>query len=213
MPAPDLSFIPTKLPATTGNPGLDKYTGASLDALKSAPTTDIFSSDAFAQIQKLLGPGAGGGLSPALMAMFSQGQKTNALNTSAAVAGAKSDAVGRGLEGSTVESQGVQNAKFTGSMADSNLMAQLFGLQNQNSGSLASMLFQGQQGNDAQIQDRLKMLLSILSGAGDSSANISMFREGLSAEEKAAKDAATSQLLSSIIGGGAQVAGAYLGGL
>ncbi len=109
----------------------------------NAPKSNILGSPAFAQIQSLLAPGANGGLSTPLQGQYSAGALINALNASRAGAQAQSSAQARNLSGSSIEAQGMENASMQETLANSGLLASLYGLQNQNTGQLAGLLGQG----------------------------------------------------------------------
>ena len=188
------------------------YLDSAIPELRNSPNPNILNSDAFAKIRALLAPPTDGGLNPNLQGMYDSGARSNAMGASAAGASAKSDAVGRGLEGSSVEAYGVNNAKFAESMANSDLMAKLFGMQNQNSNNLAGMEFQGASAEDTQVEDRLKLLMQLLSGQSESNANIGMFNTEMDANNQLADKQMMSNLMGALITGGASIYGKSLGG-
>src|ERR1035437_1481327 len=135
------------LPASTGNGALDKYTQAGLGALGNG---DFSQSQTYQNMAGLLGAGPNGGLNSNLMAQYNQGAGMIAQNTRGNVAQAMSGAQGRGLGGSSIAAQGVENAQFGGQMADASLMSSLYGQQNQNTGMLAQDIASG---SNAQLSD------------------------------------------------------------
>ena len=121
----------------------------------NAPQANVLGSPAFSQIQSLLAPNANGTLSNPLQAQYNAGAQTNALNASAAGAQAQSQAQSRNLAGSSIEAQGTENATMQQTLANSGLLASLYGLQNNNSNSLASLLNSGAQFDQSQNQNLL----------------------------------------------------------
>ncbi len=191
------------LPASTGNGALDAYTQAGLSAL--APGGDYTQTAAYKSIAGLLGPGKGGGLSDPLQAQYNAGAQLNELTGQQNVAAAKSGAQGRGLGGSSIEAQGVENANFGTTMANTSLYGALAGVQNQNTGMLAQDIASGDQ---AQLSD----LLSIYNNAGTSAANMKMYSQGLQEALAAANASANAQQNAGIFSGiGSAVGGIGMG--
>lgn len=122
----------------------------------NAPKSNVVGSQQFAQIQSLLAPGANGGLSSPLQAQYNSGSLLNALNASQAGALSQSHAQQNNLAGSSIAQQGLENASMQQTLANSGLLASLYGNQNQNMGMLAQLLSQGSEfdvgQNNAMIQ-------------------------------------------------------------
>lgn len=191
------------LPASTGSAALDTYTQKGLDAL--APGGDYSQTATYKKLQDMLGPGAGGGLNANLMAQYTQGQSLIGQGTQANVASAMSSGQGRGLGGSSIAAQGVESAKYQGTMAESSLMSSLYGQQNQNTTQLAGYLAQG---SNQQLSD----LLGIYESAGTSAANMQMYSQGLQEALSAAQASASATAKAGMwaglgaLGGGAVAA-------
>ena len=208
------SGIPLGIPGGTGNGALDSYVQASQNAISNG--VNYQANPTYGQLASLLGPGPNGGLNSNLMAQYNQGAQIIGQNTGANEAQAMSTAQGNGLGGSTIAAQGVENAQFGGQMADSSLMASLYGQQNQNTSQLASDLFSGSQSD-------LSSLLSLYDSAGTSAANMAMYGEGLTAAMQqaqqsdqdmmsASKMSAETSIGTSVIGGASKVAAASASG-
>lgn len=200
-PASGISPI---LPASTGNSALNAYTGASLGALSSG--VDYTQSPTYQSLLGLIGPGANGALNPNLAAEYSSGSALIGQQTGQNTASALSGAQGRGLGGSSIAEQGVENAQFQGTMADSSLLASLYGQQNQNTASLAGDLVSG---SNSEMTD----LLGIYDNAGTSAANMSMYSQGLQEALSQAGLTATATEQAGMFGGIGSIIGGALGGI
>ncbi len=201
MPGP--SIISPELPAGTGNASLDAYTKASLGALSDG--VDYTQTPTYKSLMSLLGPAPGGGLNPGLMAQYNTGAQINEVRGQGQKAAAMSGAQGRGLGGSSIEAQGVENADFNTGMADTALLSSLYGQQGENTRTLAGDLFGGS-------NMELSSLLSIYESAGTSAANMDMYSKGLQEALAAAHDASQSSQNAGIIGAVGSVAGGALAG-
>ena len=194
-------MAPPALPASTGNGALDTYTQAGLSAL--APGGDYTQTAAYKSIAALLGPGKDGGLSDNLMAQYKSGSRLNELSGQQQTATAISGAQGRGLGGSSIAAQGVENANFNTEMANSSLYGQLSGVQAQNTGMLAQDISAG---SNAQLQD----LLSIYNNAGTSAANMQMYSQGLQEALAAASMSSNAQENAGMFAGIGAIGGGLL---
>lgn len=199
MPTPSSGISPI-LPASTGNSALDSYTSASLGALSSG--VDYTQTPTYKTLLSMLGPGAGGGLNPNLAAQYTSGSQLIGQQTGANEAAAMSTVQGRGLGGSSIQAQAVENAGFQGTMANASLLSSLYGQQNQNQGMLAQDLVSGS-------NSEMTSLLGIYESAGTSAANIQMYSDALREALAAAGMSAGAQRDAGIFGG----AGALAGGL
>ena len=188
------------LPAGTGNSALDAYTSASLGALSSG--VDYTATPTYQTLLSMLGPGANGGLNPNLMSQYTAGSQLIGQQTGANEAAAMSGAQGRGLGGSSIQAQAVENAGFQGTMADASLLSSLYGTQNQNVGQLAQDVFSG---SNTLTTD----LLGIYDSAGTSAANMAMYSQGLQEALAAAQAGASASQNAGMFAGG----GAALGGI
>lgn len=189
------------LPASTGNGALDAYTSASLGALSSG--VDYTQTPTYKTLLSMLGPGANGGLNPNLAAQYTSGSALIGQQTGANEATAMSGVQGRGLGGSSIQAQAVENAGFQGTMADSSLLASLYGQQNQNTGMLAQDLVSGS-------NTELSSLLGIYDSAGTSAANMQMYSQGLQEALAAANSAANASQNAGIASGLGAVGGGLL---
>lgn len=194
-----LGATPTTLPAGTGNSALDAYTQASLTAL--AGGVDYTQSPTYQSLQALLGPGQGGGLNASLMGQYNAAQPLIQQQVGQAAALAESGAQGRGLGGSSIAAQGIENATQQGTLADASLLGSLYGEQNQNTEALASDLFAGSTNTENQLQE-------IFGNAGSSAAEIAMYQQALQDALQEASAANT----ASLEGAGIGAAGSILGG-
>ena len=193
-----LGATPTTLPTGTGSGALDAYTQASLTSL--AGGVDYTQSPTYQSLAALLGPGQGGGLNSSLLGQYNAAQPLIQQQVGANAALAQSGAEGRGLGGSSIEAQGIENATEQGTMEDTALLSSLYGQQNANTQALAGDLFSGSQ---ATTQD----LLTIYGDAGTSAANMSMYSQGLQEALQQAGQANTAALE----GAGIQAGGTLLG--
>lgn len=194
------SGISPILPASTGNGALDAYTSASLGALSSG--VDYTQTPTYKTLLSMLGPGANGGLNQNLQNQYTSGSQLIGLQTQGNVASAMSSGQGRGLGGSSIAAQGVENAQFGGQMADASLLSSLYGQQNQNTGQLAQDLVSGS-------NSEMTSLLGIYESAGTSAANIQMYSDALKEALSAAHVSAGASRDAGIFGG----IGALGGGL
>lgn len=201
MPTPASGISPI-LPASTGNGSLDAYTSASLGALSSG--VDYTQTPTYKTLLSMLGPGPNGGLNSNLQNQYTSGSQLIGLQTQGNVAQAMSSGQGRGLGGSSIAAQGVENAQFGGQLADASLLSSLYGQQNQNTGMLAQDLVSG---SGTMLSD----LLGIYDSAGTSAANIQMYREGLAEALQAAQISGQSQQNAGIFGGVGSALGPVLG--
>ncbi len=197
MPAP--TGISPILPASTGNSSLDAYTKASLGALSEG--VDYTQTPTYKTLLSMIGPGEGGKLNTNLQNQYTAGSQIIGQQTSGNVAQALSSGQGRGLAGSSIAAQGVENAQFQGTMADASLLSSLYGQQNAQTGQLAGYLAQG-------AGSELSSLLGIYESAGTSAANIDMYNKGL----QEALAAAHMSSNSSMYAGAFQGAGSIIGG-
>ena len=198
MPPSILGSAPDALPASTGSGPLDAYTKAALDALSGG--VDYTQSPTYKSLQALLGPGEGGGLNPSLLNQYNSAQPLIQQGVNQNKATAMSGASGRGLGGSSIEAQGVENAEFQGTMENASLLSSLYGEQNANTGQLASDLFQGS-------TSTMNSLLGIYDSAGVSAANMQMYSQGLQEALAAADKAANAQIWSGVSQGIGSAAG------
>jgi hypothetical protein len=189
------------LPASTGNSALDAYTQAAQN-LTLGGGLNYSTSPTYQTLQSMLGPGANGGLNASLMGQYNAAQPLIAQQTGQNVAQAMSTAEGRGLGGSSIAAQGVENAEFQGSMQDASLLSSLYGQQNQDISQLAGDLFTG---SGQMTSD----LLGIYDSAGTSAANMQMYSEGLQEALQAAQIAGNAQQNAGIFQG----AGSAIGGI
>lgn len=199
MPTPPSGISPI-LPASTGNGSLDAYTSASLGALSSG--VDYTQTPTYQTLLSMLGPGANGGLNSNLQAQYTSGSQLIGQQTGQNEAAAMSGVQGRGLGGSSIQAQAVENAGFQGTMADSSLLSSLYGQQNANTGQLAQDLVSGS-------NTELTSLLGIYDSAGTSAANMQMYSEGLQEALSAANASSNAQQNAGIFSG----VGALGGGL
>ncbi len=198
MPTPASGISPI-LPASTGSGALDAYTSASLGALSSG--VDYTQTPTYQTLMGLIGPGPNGGLNQNLQNQYTSGSQLIGLNTQSNVASAMSGAQGRGLGGSSIAAQGVENAQFGGQMADASLLSSLYGQQNQNTGQLAQDVVSGS-------NSEMTNLLGIYENAGTSAANMQMYSEAL----QQALSAAHAANNTSLFGAGIGAAGSIIGG-
>ena len=200
MPTPP-SGISTILPASTGSGALDAYTSASLGALSSG--VDYTQTPTYQTLLSMLGPGPNGGLNSNLQAQYTSGSALIGQQTGQNEAAAMSGVQGRGLGGSSIQAQAVENAGFQGTMADSSLLASLYGQQNANTGQLAQDLVSGS-------NTELTSLLGIYDSAGTSAANMQMYSQGLQEALSAAHASANAQQNAGIFGGVGAIGGGLL---
>lgn len=136
----------------------------------SAPKSDVINSPAFSRISGYLSPNANGSLSTPLAAMYASGSQMNALNAGANQASALTQVKNRGLSGSSIEAQVLENQGMNASLANSSLLASLYGLQNNNTSQLSGLLGQGQEfdvsQNNSMLNSRADALARIASGYG-----------------------------------------------
>ena len=196
------SGISPILPASTGNGALDAYTSASLGALSSG--VDYTQTPTYKTLLSMLGPGANGGLNPNLQAQYAAGSQLIGQQTGQNEAAAMSGVQGRGLGGSSIQAQAVENAGFQGTMADSSLLASLYGQQNANTGQLAQDLVSGS-------NTELTSLLGIYDSAGTSAANMQMYSQGLQEALAAAHASADAQQNAGMFQGIGSLLGPALG--
>lgn len=201
MATPSSGISPI-LPASTGSGALDAYTQASLGALSSG--VDYTQTPTYKTLMSMLGPGPGGTLNPNLQAQYTSGSQLIGLNTQGNVAQAMSSAQGRGLGGSSIAAQGVENAQFGGQMADASLLGSLYSQQNQNTGQLAQDVFAGS-------GQMTSSLLGIYDNAGTSAANMQMYSQGLQEALAAAHEAAGASRDAGIFAGAGSALGPVLG--
>jgi hypothetical protein len=189
----------------------------------NAPQSNILGGQAYTDIRSLLGPtggmgGVGGlGLSPGLLAMYNAGSQRNALDASANGAMAQSGIQARNLGGSSIEQQALQAAQFQGGMANSSLLASLYGLQNQNTSQLAGMLGQGAQFDVSANNALLGMHANALMGMAGQYGSLAGQGMGMDYQGKLAGYQNAGNLGNSLIGAGATAGmlggmGAFSGG-
>lgn len=172
-----------------------------INALYSgAPKADVVGSPQFAQIQSLLAPGAGGSLSSPLLAMYNSGALTNNMNAGAAGALTLSGIQGRNLGGSSVENQALENVGLQNTLANSGLLASLYGLQNQNTGQLAGLLSQGTEFDVAQNNALLNAQAAALGGQASMYGSLAQQGIGQNYQSQLANYQTAGQLGSSLIG-------------
>ena len=198
------SILSPSLPASTGNSATDAYTQASLNALNTG--VDYTQTPTYQSLQALLGPGTNGALNTNLMSQYNSGAQLIGAQGNQNVATAISGAQGRGLGGSSIAAQGVENANFNTTMADESLLGSLYGVQNQNTQALAGDLMQG---STSTMND----LISIYDSAGTSAANMSMYSSALQEALNAANKASSAQLGAGIASGIGSAVGPALGAL
>src|SRR3990167_4799879 len=104
MPLPILS--PNDVPDILGGGPSSVAFGRQFVNVAQSPLSSIIDDPRFAQVRGLLQPGAGG-LSPNLDRLLELGLQRIRQGTAGNVAEARTQALGRGLEGSTIEAAGV----------------------------------------------------------------------------------------------------------
>ena len=187
-----------------GRPSAVGFQNQFLDALRSR--RDPLQSDAFKAIQQLLQPGASG-MSANLDALYGIGSTKINQSTSSNVAGAQTGAQAKGLQGSSIELADVATQQRIGEEAKASLLASLLGQQQQASGQLANLTFQG--GIQSE-QDSMMALLKFLMEGGESSANLGMFDEMMGRQQKLSSQQGWMGLGSAGIGGLAKILGPIL---
>lgn len=193
------AILSSALPASTGSGALDAYTGASLDALSKG--VDYTQTPTYKTLSELLGPGADGGLNPSLMGQYKAGSQLIGAQGNQNVAKAISNVQGRGLGGSSIQAQAVENENFNTNMADSSLLGNLYGVQGENTRALAGDLSAGA---NATMSD----LLHIYDSAGTSAANMQMYSQALQEALQAAQAGSSATLGAGMFtGGGAALSG------
>ncbi len=195
------AILSPSLPSSTGNGALDAYTQAGISQI-GAGGVDFTQTPTYQTLMGLLGPGPNGTLNPGLMAQYNAGAGLIGQQGQQNVASAISGAQGRGLGGSSIAAQGVENANFNTTMADSSLLGSLYGVQGQNTQALAGDVMSG---SNALTGD----LLSLYDSAGTSAANMQMYSQALQEALQAAKAGASAQQNAGMFAGG----GAALGGI
>lgn len=193
----------------SGMGGVDKLAGEKVNLLTQSPVSSAAGNPMFAQIMNLLAPGAGG-MSPNLDALYNIGSERIGRQQSQDVASARTMALGRGMEGSSIEELGVKGANDTAAMARSNLLGSLLGQQQNNSSQLAEMLFRSLTMEAGFDEDRIKMLLSVLNDSSDSIGNFDLFQRMMAHGGALADRQNKAQENAAWIGAGSDMAGSFI---
>jgi hypothetical protein len=191
--------VPTSLPDI--GYGTSGISSAFLDTLRNYQSPSIFNMPQWGQVQSLLQPDKSG-LSPNLNSMLNIGQQVIQRQTQQDVASQMSTALGRGMEGSSIEAAGVAGAQAAGQNSLANLLSSIFGQQNQLSSQYVQNLMGGMQANQQLDFNQLQILLQYLQSQMESTANIGMYGEGMGSAMNMAGKKQSSDIISALIGAG-----------
>lgn len=207
---PNELFIPT-IPDLPG-PGMgatDRFNQAFLSTLGKSGTPSAAGTGSFKTAQDLLAPGEGG-LSTTLQRLYDMSVGKIDQATAGNIASAQTGALGRGLEGSSIEQAGVGAAQYAGEQARASLLASLLGQQVGQTSQLAQGLFGAGQQEAGFGMDQLLALLQFLSGQGEGAANLSMFGQTQDQFANLARGNNQAGTTNALIGGGSAIAAKLL---